>query len=110
MRCGSLVGSIDQLRTGHFVVGGVITGSVAAIATAPIDLLVKTRIQVDSTYDGIVKTALRIAREEGVGVTANGLWARVLWVAPGSAISIAAFENCKHLMLATTASYVEGTP
>ena len=34
-----------ELRTEHFVAGGFISGTVAAVATAPIDLI-KTRIQV----------------------------------------------------------------
>ncbi|EKX37452.1 hypothetical protein GUITHDRAFT_97273 [Guillardia theta CCMP2712] len=86
-----------KLNTAHFIVGGFFAGTVAAIATAPIDLI-KTRIQVCDGYRGVVQTATRLVKEEGVGIFTKGLMARVIWVAPGCAITIAVFEDVKILM------------
>jgi len=84
----------DELNTGHYVAGGFIAGSAAAVATAPIDLI-KTRIQVCDHYSGMYSTATRIIKEEGYGVFTKGLGARILWVAPGCAITIAVFEDIR---------------
>eukprot|EP00288_Rhodomonas_lens_P020073 CAMPEP_0177689344 /NCGR_PEP_ID=MMETSP0484_2-20121128/137_1 /TAXON_ID=354590 /ORGANISM="Rhodomonas lens, Strain RHODO" /LENGTH=337 /DNA_ID=CAMNT_0019199723 /DNA_START=164 /DNA_END=1174 /DNA_ORIENTATION=- len=85
-----------RLHTGHFVVGGFLAGTVAAIATAPIDL-VKTRMQVfdGCGYDGMLSTTLKILREEGKGVFMRGLLARVIWIAPGCSLTIAVYEDVR---------------
>ena len=77
-----------ELGTRHFVAGGFLAGCVAAVATAPIDLI-KTRIQVCQGYDGgIADIGRRILREEGLGAFTKGLGARVVWVAPGCAVRV----------------------
>jgi len=99
--CAGYAGSVDSLHTGHYVAGGTIAGTVAAAATSPIDLI-KTRIQVDNSYTGIASTAARICREEGFSVFMRGVGARVVWVAPGCAITIAVFEDCKKVLMKAT--------
>jgi len=83
-----------ELHTGNFSVGGLIAGSVAAVLTAPIDL-VKTRLQVADGAEGSVKLVRRILREEGLRAFSRGIGARVCWVAPGCAITIALYEHFK---------------
>ncbi len=34
----------------------------------------------------------------------KGVWARVVWVTPGCAITIAVFEDCKKLLMKATRS------
>ena len=91
----------DELNTGHYVAGGFIAGSAAAVATAPIDLI-KTRIQVCDHYSGMYSTAARIIKEEGYRVFTKGLGARILWVAPGCAITIAVFEDIRKFCLSAS--------
>lgn len=90
-----------ELRTEHFVVGGFLAGTVAAVATAPIDLI-KTRIQVCDGYNGVFRTGARILREEGPSVFLKGIGARVIWVAPGCALTIAIFEDVGAFLTSTT--------
>jgi solute carrier family 25 iron transporter 28/37 len=68
-----------ELGTEHFVAGGLVAGTVAAVATSPIDLI-KTRIQVCDGYHGVLLTGLRIFREEGLAAFTKGVGARVVWV------------------------------
>eukprot|EP00277_Geminigera_cryophila_P000455 CAMPEP_0179415392 /NCGR_PEP_ID=MMETSP0799-20121207/6207_1 /TAXON_ID=46947 /ORGANISM="Geminigera cryophila, Strain CCMP2564" /LENGTH=360 /DNA_ID=CAMNT_0021188127 /DNA_START=329 /DNA_END=1408 /DNA_ORIENTATION=+ len=95
------LGYTPELRTEHFVAGGFMAGTVAAVATAPIDLI-KTRIQVCPGYNGVVQSFNRIWREEGVAVFTKGIGARVIWVAPGCAITIAIFEDVGAFLKRTT--------
>jgi len=92
------LGYTPELRTEHFVAGGFMAGTVAAVATAPIDLI-KTRIQVCSGYDGVVQSGARILKEEGLRVFTKGIGARVIWVAPGCAITIAIFEDVRNALV-----------
>lgn len=75
---------------------GCAVGAVAAIATNPCDV-VKTRMQVQETgatrkYRGVIHCFRTIVREEGVSALARGVGPRVMWVAPGSAITLAVYE------------------
>ncbi|EFA81565.1 mitochondrial substrate carrier family protein [Heterostelium album PN500] len=75
-----------QLASGFFA------GSVAAAVTCPLDVI-KTRIQVsrasDKTYNGIIDGFQKIMKEEGPRAFVKGMGARILWIAPGNAITIA---------------------
>mmetsp|Transcript_16024 Transcript_16024/g.37350 ORF Transcript_16024/g.37350 Transcript_16024/m.37350 type:complete len:368 (-) Transcript_16024:675-1778(-) len=85
-----------DLHTGHFSVGGFIAGAIAAVVTAPIDL-VKTRIQVSTEAESVKALVLRLVREEGIKGFSRGIGARVCWVAPGCAITIAMYEYFKEM-------------
>jgi hypothetical protein len=77
------------------LISGAFASATAAGITCPLDT-VKTRIQVRSkgadgvVYKGTLDTFKRILREEGWTAFHRGLAARILWIAPGSAITIAA--------------------
>lgn len=76
-----------------------VAASMAALITCPIDV-VKTNIQVYSVkHGGYADTmgAMRALYREGGGLKVffRGWNARILWLAPGSAITMAAYEQCK---------------
>lgn len=75
---------------------GFAVGVVAAALTNPADV-VKTRLQTqpcgsERKYRGIVHCLQRIVREEGVAGLAKGVGPRIMWVAPGSAITLGVYE------------------
>ncbi len=83
--------------------GGMVAGSIATVLTTPFDV-VKTRRMTarggrrggDATLIGHMK---RIVEEEGVrGGLWRGNWARMIKVAPGSAIMISSYELGKRLL------------
>jgi len=83
-----------HLQLATHLASGFIAGAVGAALTNPVDVA-RTRIQVESAraegaYTGIVDAVKRIAKEEGWKAFAKGMSARILWMAPGAAISIAA--------------------
>lgn len=91
-----------DLGLGVYLVSGAIGGGVGAAATCPLDVM-KTRIQVqsknaDGAYQGIGQVFRSIVKEEGYGAFWSGLSARVLWIAPACAITIAAYEKFKKLL------------
>lgn len=60
--------------------------------------VIKTRLQVDGARKylnamDVVKVTLR---EEGARAFTQGMTARVLWIAPGTAITIALYEQFKN--------------
>mmetsp|Transcript_33905 Transcript_33905/g.46432 ORF Transcript_33905/g.46432 Transcript_33905/m.46432 type:complete len:297 (+) Transcript_33905:1-891(+) len=74
-------------------------GGIAAALTSPLDI-VKTRLQVESSttpnrYMSVGDALSRIMKEEGIQAFGKGLGARVLWVMPGTALSMTAFETFK---------------
>ncbi|GAM20242.1 hypothetical protein SAMD00019534_034170 [Acytostelium subglobosum LB1] len=89
----------DQLPLPFQLASGFFAGSVAAAVTCPLDVI-RTRIQVsragEQTYKGIIDGFQRIMKEEGPRAFVKGMGARVLWIAPGNAITIAAYEQLKH--------------
>ena len=71
---------------------GVLAGAVAAAFTQPIDCI-KTRYQVNCGGEGatIFSTTAQVMRE-GRGALFRGTAARVIWLAPGSGMTITIFE------------------
>lgn len=76
---------------------GVFVGAVAASATNPFDVI-KTRFMTQGTgserkYYSIMQCVRKIITEEGISALGRGLFARVLWVGPGSGITLAVYER-----------------
>eukprot|EP01097_Dermamoeba_algensis_P005348 TRINITY_DN33_c0_g1_i2.p1 TRINITY_DN33_c0_g1~~TRINITY_DN33_c0_g1_i2.p1 ORF type:complete len:289 (-),score=58.50 TRINITY_DN33_c0_g1_i2:420-1286(-) len=78
--------------------GAAFSGGIAAAITCPLDV-VKTRLQVQSKqseeYRGILSCISKIYKEEGLKAFSKGLFARVLWISPGMAITMACYERIK---------------
>ena len=106
------------------LVSGMCAGALGAAVTQPLDAL-KTRLQVGRLYSfaatdisvspassssvasavevvhgsGAIFTVLRdMLREEGVVPLFRGVWGRVLWVAPGTGITVAVFRFVDSLL------------
>eukprot|EP01120_Amphizonella_sp_Union-15-10_P008067 TRINITY_DN2825_c0_g1_i1.p1 TRINITY_DN2825_c0_g1~~TRINITY_DN2825_c0_g1_i1.p1 ORF type:complete len:331 (-),score=43.98 TRINITY_DN2825_c0_g1_i1:44-943(-) len=80
---------------------GFLSGGIAAALTNPLDVI-KTRIQVQSSESvGGYKSGWHgfktILKEEGPGTFLKGIRPRVLWIAPGTALTIASYEQFKKL-------------
>lgn len=75
--------------------------SLAALLTCPIDV-VKTNMQVYSIADGGSPNTLAaiksLYRNGGLSSFLRGWNARILWLAPGSAVTMTAYEYCKHFV------------
>ncbi|KYQ93210.1 hypothetical protein DLAC_11640 [Tieghemostelium lacteum] len=89
---------------------GFFAGSVGAGLTCPLDVI-KTRIQVQrksdtQQYKGIYDAAKTILREEGYQAFIKGMGARIMWIAPGSALTIAA---CMYILFYTLFLYLKRT-
>lgn len=84
---------------------GVFVGAIAATATNPFDVI-KTRFMTQGTgserkYYSITQCVRRIIAEEGVAALWRGLLARVLWVGPGSGITLAVYERMSRYLKAS---------
>jgi hypothetical protein len=82
------------------LMSGSMAGIAGAIISQPADA-VKTRLQVlrgdDFMVGGFWKGCRDIVRKEGSGSLWRGVVARVCWLAPGTALTITAFEAMKGL-------------
>jgi Mitochondrial carrier protein len=81
--------------------GGFLSGAIASVVTTPMDV-VKTRLQVEqkghtAAYKGAADAVLRMWREEGAMSFTKGMSARTLWIAPSTAVTIAAYEYFKRV-------------
>ncbi len=79
---------------------GAWAGTWSAFVTCPLDVI-KTRYQVsegESAFANSRQAAKQLLATEGVAGLFKGLTARVLWMAPGSAITIAAYEILKRFI------------
>jgi len=95
------------------LISGATASAVAAAITCPFDT-VKTRIQVEKYKVGKTTSFLvmlsRIWREEGVAALHRGLVARILWIAPGSAITIATCQFTFPSFLLSSSKHTYGNP
>ncbi|PXF44814.1 S-adenosylmethionine carrier 1, chloroplastic/mitochondrial [Gracilariopsis chorda] len=94
-----------ELNDVEATVLGFVVGAIAAILTNPFDVI-KTRFMTQSTgserkYHSILQCFRRLVREEGPSVLMRGVAARVLWVGPGSGITLAVYERSSKLLRAT---------
>lgn len=81
---------------------GVVVGAVSATLTNPLDV-VKTRFMTQGTgsqkkYHSILQCMRRMIAEEGLWSLTRGILPRVLWVAPGSGITLAVYERTSHFL------------
>lgn len=93
---------LDQVPFPAQLCNGALAGGFAAAVTCPMDVI-KTRMQVQSNtsidrYRGIVDAARRILQEEGVRAFGKGMVARIIWIAPNTALTIALYEEFKKLL------------
>jgi hypothetical protein len=79
------------------IVSGAFGATVASALTNPVDV-VKTRLQVDLSYTGVLDCVKRTLREEGMNAMHKGLVARIMWLTPSCALSIAVFEQVKSVL------------
>jgi len=82
------------------LLAGAFSGAFASALTNPLDVI-KTRLQVEKAhqegaYKNILDAFLRISREEGWRAFTKGIGARILWIAPGTALTISAYEQIKY--------------
>lgn len=75
---------------------GFVVGAIAATLTNPFDV-VKTRMQIQASgsermYHSVAHCFRRMITEEGFMSLTRGVVPRVMWVAPGSAITLGVFE------------------
>jgi len=95
--------SVSELPFYYHLISGASAGAFAAAVTCPIDV-VKTRVQVLSRdnpqeYSNAWRAVRTIFHKEGIGAFSKGMGARILWIAPGNAITISAYEQCKKVFL-----------
>jgi hypothetical protein len=83
-----------QRRFGLDLLSGMTAGAIGGVLTQPLDAL-KTRLQVSTQQGGtltILSLLNKMLKEEGVLPLYRGVWGRVLWLAPGTGITIAVFS------------------
>jgi hypothetical protein len=89
-----------ELSVPQLMAVGATASACGAFVSGPMDLI-KTRIQVYRTsgggkfYGGTLDALRRTLKEEGFRAFTKGLGARVMWLAPGSAITIAVYDRLK---------------
>jgi hypothetical protein len=80
--------------------GAFLAGALASAVTNPLDV-VKTNMQVYSVSEGgqatIMATIRHIMKTEGASAFMKGMNARILWIAPGTAITMAACTKTENL-------------
>ncbi|KAK5576067.1 hypothetical protein RB653_007205 [Dictyostelium firmibasis] len=91
----------DYLPIPYQLGSGFFAGAFAAAVTCPLDVI-KTRIQVQRTtekqiYNGMWDSFKTILKEEGPKAFVKGMGARIWWIAPGNALTIASYEQLKYL-------------
>lgn len=101
MRFGGEMGKDGELHPVALIVCSAISASIAAVATHPLDII-KTRYQVSKEVGGrggsVSSIALELWQREGVRALTRGLSARILTLAPGTAISWAVYEPIKRAL------------
>lgn len=79
------------------ILSGAFGATVASACTNPVDV-VKTRLQVDLSYTGVMDCIRKTIRDEGFRAFNRGLAARIMWLSPSCALSVAVFEQGKELL------------
>eukprot|EP00164_Ancoracysta_twista_P021938 GFYU01040146.1.p1 GENE.GFYU01040146.1~~GFYU01040146.1.p1 ORF type:complete len:301 (-),score=45.87 GFYU01040146.1:134-1036(-) len=100
VRMSSTKASESDLTTANHLICGASAGALASALTNPMDV-VKTRMQVQGKnyegkkYKNAMDAVRTMLREEKPRVFMSGVTARIWWIAPNTAITIAAYEACK---------------
>jgi hypothetical protein len=101
--------SDDQLTFLSNLASGAQAGAFAAMVTTPMDVI-KTRLQVQSKkitinnnnintiYSNSFDAIKKIFKQEGIKAFVRGIPVRILWIAPGSAITMAVYEKVKLIL------------
>eukprot|EP01104_Vermistella_antarctica_P002735 TRINITY_DN12950_c0_g1_i1.p1 TRINITY_DN12950_c0_g1~~TRINITY_DN12950_c0_g1_i1.p1 ORF type:complete len:325 (-),score=50.49 TRINITY_DN12950_c0_g1_i1:137-1111(-) len=95
--------SEDALLFPHHLACGVVASAVAAAVTTPLDVI-KTRLQVQHVgcegerYKNGMDVLRATLKEEGLSAFKKGIGARVMWIVPGTAISVAVYEKFKRVL------------
>ena len=90
---------VAQLPSYQILLAAAASAAVASAATSPLDV-VKTRLQTSarSRFRSGVHALREIVRTEGVGALVRGMSARVMWVTPGTAVTMVSYELYKRLL------------
>jgi hypothetical protein len=85
-----------------YLTGAALSGAVSATITCPLDVI-KTRIQVgtglgNSPHSGYIDAIRFIYQQEGPMAFLKGVRPRALWMASGTAITMAVYEELKSVM------------
>jgi len=83
---------LSQLDT--IIIAGI-TGGISGYCTTPFDT-VKTKLMVDTGYNGFFDCVAKTAKNSGVGSLFNGGLARVAWLMPFTAIYLPVYELLKN--------------
>ena len=79
------------------LLAALISGGITGFLTAPLDN-VKTKLMVDSGYNGFFDCAVKTAKANGFGSLFAGSAARVAWLMPFTAIYLPVYEIVKRRM------------
>jgi hypothetical protein len=96
--------SNDTLEPWQDVVAAAATGGMTALATTPIDVI-KTKLMVDH-YDGFAECLLATVSNHGVAALFAGVYARIGWILPFTAIYLPTYDFLKRRLLLRHTSYV----
>lgn len=79
------------------IVAAAISGGITGYATSPFDTI-KTKLMVDTGYNGFLDCVAKTVKDSGVGSLFNGSLARVAWLMPFTAIYLPVYEALKRKM------------
>lgn len=82
------------------LLAALISGGITAFLTAPLDN-VKTKLMVDTGYNGFFDCMAKTAKTNGVGALFAGSAARVAWLMPFTAFYLPVYEIIKRKIAAT---------
>lgn len=84
-----------RLNAGEVLGVGMVTGAMAGMVVAPLDLVVTRVMGRPGVYKGVVGTVRRVVREEGVGAVWKGVGLNMGKEAAGSAIFFAVYDGLR---------------
>ena len=100
LQCTGNRNATEELSTPWIASSAATAAAIAAAVTTPLDVI-KTRLQTQgdiggrNAYKGTFHAAKIIVAEEGLVRFVRGVSARVMWIMPGTAITMSTFEYLK---------------
>lgn len=79
------------------IVAAAVTGGITAFVTTPIDV-VKTKLMVDH-YDSFLEGLILTVENHGVAALFAGVFARISWIVPFTAIYLPTYDFIKRQLL-----------